>query len=97
MNAIERAETLCGGAKGGGGERGLAFVRVGVCNSKTKPKKSGREKGEGTGGVLYRLKISAQSQSNQPIDWSLIGTIEPSMNLIFISPFFFDVFSFFAP
>lgn len=43
--------------------------------------------------MLYRLKISAQSQSNPPIDWSLIGAIEPSMNSIFIS--FLDVFSLF--
>lgn len=64
---------------GEGRERGLAFVRMGVRNSRTK--------GEGGGGgrVLYRLKISAQSQSNQPIDSSLNGTIEPSMNSIFIS------------
>lgn len=40
--------------------------------------------------MLYRLKISAQSQSNPPIDWSLIGAIEPSMNSIFIS--FLDEF-----
>lgn len=55
----------------GEGEGGLAICEgFGVCNSKTKPKK-GERGGEGRGGergVLYRLKISAQSQSNQPID-----------------------------
>lgn len=50
--------------------------------------KKGERGGEG-GGVLYRLKISAQSQSNQPIDQSLFGTFEPFMNIIFISFFFF--------
>lgn len=37
----------------------------------------------GGGGVLYRVKIFAQSQSNQPFDWSLIETIEPFVKIIF--------------
>lgn len=45
----------------------------------------GERGGRGVGGVLYRLKISSQNQSNPPIDWSLVGASEPSMNSIFIS------------
>lgn len=41
-----------------GGRSGLAFVRIGLCNSKTKPKKGGREgRGRsGEGRVVVQIK-----------------------------------------